>query len=184
MENGIGKKNGNIDCLDGTELRLGLPGGNEPKTPWVNKRSLSGESKGSSTDSVHGNDRDTTPPAKAQVVGWPPVRSYRRNNLAAKKKEESGRFIKVSMDGAPYLRKIDPKVYEGYKELREALENMFKNFSLGDLLEMGGYDRCEYDITYEDKDGDWMLVGDVPWEMFISSCKRLRIMRGSGMDKY
>ena len=24
----------------------------------------------------------------------------------------------------------------------------------------------------------WMLVGDVPWEMFVESCKRLRIMKG------
>lgn len=24
--------------------------------------------------------------------------------------------------------------------------------------------RSEYVLTYEDKDGDWMLVGDVPWE--------------------
>lgn len=23
---------------------------------------------------------------------------------------------------------------------------------------------AEYVLTYEDKDGDWMLVGDVPWE--------------------
>lgn len=22
----------------------------------------------------------------------------------------------------------------------------------------------EYVLTYEDKEGDWMLVGDVPWE--------------------
>lgn len=22
----------------------------------------------------------------------------------------------------------------------------------------------EYVLTYEDKDGDWMLVGDVPWK--------------------
>lgn len=22
----------------------------------------------------------------------------------------------------------------------------------------------EYVLTYEDKDGDWMLMGDVPWE--------------------
>lgn len=22
----------------------------------------------------------------------------------------------------------------------------------------------EYVLSYEDKDGDWMLVGDVPWE--------------------
>jgi auxin-responsive protein IAA len=37
----------------------------------------------------------------------------------------------------------------------------------------------EYVLTYEDKDGDWMLVGDVPWEMFTDSCRRLRIMKGS-----
>jgi auxin-responsive protein IAA len=23
---------------------------------------------------------------------------------------------------------------------------------------------AEYQLTYEDRDGDWMLVGDVPWE--------------------
>lgn len=37
----------------------------------------------------------------------------------------------------------------------------------------------EYVLTYEDKDGDWMLVGDVPWNMFTDSCRRLRIMKGS-----
>lgn len=42
-----------------------------------------------------------------------------------------GVYVKVSMDGAPYLRKIDLEVYKGYKELREALEDMFKCFSLG-----------------------------------------------------
>ncbi|KAL5715538.1 Auxin-responsive protein iaa8 [Ranunculus cassubicifolius] len=26
----------------------------------------------------------------------------------------------------------------------------------------------EYVLTYEDKDGDWMLVGDVPWELRLS----------------
>ncbi|CAM8935772.1 unnamed protein product [Rhodiola kirilowii] len=35
----------------------------------------------------------------------------------------------------------------------------------------------EYVYSFEDKDGDWMLVGDVPWEMFVDSCKRQRIMR-------
>lgn len=25
----------------------------------------------------------------------------------------------------------------------------------------------EYVLTYEDKDGDWMLVGDVPWEWVL-----------------
>ena len=45
--------------------------------------------------------------------------------------------------------------------------------------EREGYNGSDYAPTYEDKDGDWMLVGDVPWEMFVTSCKRLRIMKGS-----
>ena len=102
---------------------------------------------------------------RAQVVGWPPVRSYRKNTFQAMKTEAEagGMFVKVSMDGAPYLRKIDLKMYKGYKELREALENLFKCFSLGELAEMEGCNGSDYAITYEDKDGDWMLVGDVPW---------------------
>ena len=35
-------------------------------------------------------------------------------------------YVKVSLDGAPYLRKIDLKVYQSYEELLQALENMFK----------------------------------------------------------
>lgn len=39
-------------------------------------------------------------------------------------------YVKVSMDGAPYLRKIDLKVYNGYPQLLKALENMFR-FTIG-----------------------------------------------------
>lgn len=66
---------------------------------------------------------------RAQVVGWPPVRSYRKNNIQPKKAESeaaSGIYVKVSMDGALYLRKIDLKAYNGYTELLKALENMFR----------------------------------------------------------
>ncbi|XP_021742257.1 auxin-responsive protein IAA4-like isoform X2 [Chenopodium quinoa] len=106
---------------------------------------------------------------KVQAVGWPPIRSYRKNCLqATKSHEESTRmYVKVSMDGAPYLRKVDLKQYNDYKELLKALEELFK-FKAG-----------KDEPTYEDKDGDWMLVGDVPWEMFIGSCKRLRLIKGS-----
>ncbi|KAJ3669877.1 hypothetical protein LUZ60_010201 [Juncus effusus] len=113
------------------------------------------------------------PASKAQVVGWPPVRSYRKNiltNNSEKDKgedEKSAAFVKVSMDGAPYLRKVDLKMYKGYKELSKALDKMFGSFN------------TEFVLTYEDKDSDWMLVGDLPFEMFVDSCKRLRIMKGS-----
>ncbi|PIN00323.1 hypothetical protein CDL12_27174 [Handroanthus impetiginosus] len=141
------------------------------------------------------------PPAKAQMVGWPPVRSFRKNIMANQKNDNkdsektaacsTAAFVKVSMDGAPYLRKVDLKMYKSYQELSDALAKMFSSFTMGNYGTQGMIDfmnesklmdllnSSEYVPTYEDKDGDWMLVGDVPWEMFVDSCKRLRIMKGS-----
>ncbi|CAN6356883.1 unnamed protein product [Urochloa humidicola] len=145
---------------------------------------------------------------KAQVVGWPPVRSFRKNIMSVQSEKGSGSkdaadgdksspatgggaaFVKVSLDGAPYLRKVDLKMYKSYQELSKALEKMFSSFTIGSCGSQGmnGMNESklvdllngsEYVPTYEDKDGDWMLVGDVPWEMFVESCKRLRIMKGS-----
>ncbi|KAF3964594.1 hypothetical protein ACB098_02G075400 [Castanea mollissima] len=187
MESKVAYENGLN--LKATELRLGLPGTDIESEEQAlssarnNKRPLPDNSKecglkGSSDDAQH-SDHETAPPAKAQIVGWPPIRSYRKNNLQPKKgeAEASGIYVKVSMDGAPYLRKIDLRVYKGYPELLKALENMFK-FTIGEYSEREGYKGSEFAPTYEDKDGDWMLVGDVPWDMFMSSCKRLRIMKG------
>eukprot|EP00252_Welwitschia_mirabilis_P010922 TRINITY_DN2459_c0_g1_i1.p1 TRINITY_DN2459_c0_g1~~TRINITY_DN2459_c0_g1_i1.p1 ORF type:complete len:394 (+),score=73.09 TRINITY_DN2459_c0_g1_i1:378-1559(+) len=143
-----------------------------------------------------------SPAAKQQVVGWPPIRSFRKNTLAATpkvsddsdgKSGSSALYVKVSMDGAPYLRKVDLKIYTSYQQLSCALEKMFSCFTIGQcgthavpgrdgLTESKLMDLLhgsEYVLTYEDKDGDWMLVGDVPWEMFTESCRRLRIMKGS-----
>ncbi|XP_074569462.1 auxin-responsive protein IAA17-like [Curcuma longa] len=153
---------------------------------------------------ANGNERGVAPAAKAQVVGWPPIRSYRKNSMAtnppkneedADGKQGSGcLYVKVSMDGAPYLRKVDLKMYKNYKEFSLALEKMFSGFTIGQCDSHGIPGFCdgladskltdllsgsEYVLTYEDKDGDWMLVGDVPWKMFTDSCRRLRIMKGS-----
>uniref|UniRef100_I1K9K9 Auxin-induced protein n=2 Tax=Glycine max TaxID=3847 RepID=I1K9K9_SOYBN len=132
---------------------------------------------------------------QGSVVGWPPIRSFRKNSLATTSKnneEVDGKvgvgalFVKVSMDGAPYLRKVDLENYSTYPELSSALERckcgshgilgreMLNETKLKDLLH-----GSEYVLTYEDREGDWMLVGDVPWEMFIETCKRLRIMKSS-----
>ncbi|KAK6120052.1 hypothetical protein DH2020_046182 [Rehmannia glutinosa] len=166
--------------LEATELRLGLPGRDES-----DEQSSSCLKNNKRSSSEKDEQQECGAPApKAQVVGWPPVRSYRKNVL--KKPESgygsgsdgSGMFVKVSMDGAPYLRKIDLKFYKNYFDLLKALENMFK-CTIGVYSEREGYNGSEFVPTYEDKDGDWMLVGDVPWDMFINSCKRLRIMKGS-----
>ncbi|OEL17234.1 Auxin-responsive protein IAA5 [Dichanthelium oligosanthes] len=145
------------------------------------------------------------PAAKAQVVGWPPVRNYRKNILAptaskskvpAAEEAASGggpMYVKVSMDGAPYLRKVDIKMYSSYEDLSMALEKMFSCFITGqsglrkssskEMLTNGtkadALQDQEYVLTYEDKDADWMLVGDLPWDLFTTICRKLKIMRGS-----
>ncbi|KAE8728492.1 Auxin-induced protein AUX28 [Hibiscus syriacus] len=211
-----------------TELRLGLPGGkgNDGETIKYNgkrgfsetvdlKLNLSAKEaeseepeKMKEKSSIAPRSTDPAkPPEKAQVVGWPPVRSFRKNIMAVQKasSEEEGdskkagnitatavaAFVKVSMDGAPYLRKVHLKLYKSYQELSDALSKMFSSFTIDNYRSQGMKDfmnesklidllnGSEYVPTYEDKDGDWMLVGDVPWEMFVNSCKRLRIMKGS-----
>lgn len=82
---------------------------------------------------------------RAQVVGWPPIRSYRKNIMSVQKSnnDEGDKattssnnsnnvaFVKVSMDGAPYLRKVDLKLYKSYQELSDALGKMFSSFTIG-----------------------------------------------------
>ncbi|KAK4361588.1 hypothetical protein RND71_020540 [Anisodus tanguticus] len=212
--------------LKETELCLGLPGGGvggELRDNKINgKRGFSetvdlklnfhqSNDVSCATDLKENNKMKTTPtnkeiacnkdpikpPAKAQVVGWPPVRSFRKNVMAQKsnteetEKTSAAAFVKVCMDGAPYLRKVDLKMYKSYQELSDALAKMFSSFTNGNYGSQGMIDfmnesklmdllnSSEYVPTYEDKDGDWMLVGDVPWEMFVDSCKRLRVMKGS-----
>ncbi|KAL9235118.1 hypothetical protein vseg_009911 [Gypsophila vaccaria] len=173
---------GELHYHEDTELRLGLPG-------FDNKRSRSVCNVGEeSTSGVEDCLHESAPPKKVQAIGWPPIRScYRKNSLQSTTRSI---FVKVSMDGAPYLRKVDLNLYKCYNELIKALENMFKFKAIkttSTLLSIEtqscndnkdglvGYDA----ITYEDKDGDWMLVGDVPWKMFTTSCKRLIIIKPS-----
>ncbi|KAI3743098.1 hypothetical protein L1987_60801 [Smallanthus sonchifolius] len=160
--------------------------------------------------------------ALSQVVGWPPVKTYRMNSLlnqtkfskneeekreggtntSTKKKntdhenkndevvaKDSGHlgFVKVNMDGLPIGRKVDLNAHDCYEALALALEIMFlkactsftsirrEKQQRSKLLDGSS----EFVLTYEDKEGDWMLVGDVPWRMFLGTVKRLRIMKTS-----
>ncbi|XP_012573045.1 auxin-induced protein IAA6 isoform X2 [Cicer arietinum] len=154
-----------------TELRLGLPGGEPPSVVKNEKKRMFSEINGEGDENECSGDRKID--KKNQVVGWPPVCSYRKKNTM---NEGSKMYMKVSMDGAPFLRKIDLGMHKGYLELALALEKLFDCCGI-EALKDG--DNCEHVPIYEDKDGDWMLVGDVPWEMFVESCKRLRIMKRS-----
>ncbi|XP_024026673.1 auxin-responsive protein IAA9 isoform X1 [Morus notabilis] len=170
-----------------------------PKIPQERPRAAN-ESRSTQNGSANSN----APASKAQVVGWPPIRSFRKNSLATTSKntdELDGQsstgalYVKVSMDGAPFKRKIDLKTHSGYQDLSSTLEKKFSCFALvsGQCGSNGALNKemlsesklkdllhgSEYVLTYEDKDGDWMLVGDVPWEMFIETCTKMRIMKGS-----
>ncbi|KAI3967724.1 hypothetical protein MKX01_039634 [Papaver californicum] len=166
------------------------------------------------------SQKRTSTAAAAPVVGWPPIRSYRKNlsNSATKpvaaeldKKKmpkencvkmpencRKGLFVKINMDGVPIGRKVDIKAYDSYEKLAYAVDELFrcllaaqtdtpscgihnKKFevkAITGLLDSGG----EYTLVYEDNEGDRMLVGDVPWDMFASTVKRLRVLKSSELS--
>ncbi|CAN6570644.1 hypothetical protein ACFX13_025649 [Malus domestica] len=161
--------------LEITELRLGLCSGPSLVDKNEKKRAFSKIDGGDGRYSTTSGDYPKNGQTKNEVVGWPPVCSYRMkiNSL----NETTKMYVKVSMDGAPFLRKIDLSMHNEYADLALALEKLFGCYGIGEVLKNA--DNCEFAPIYEDKDGDWMLVGDVPWEMFVESCKRLRIMKRS-----
>ncbi|XP_022145004.1 auxin-responsive protein IAA4-like isoform X2 [Momordica charantia] len=183
--------------FDETELTLGLPGaefrpaeGNKVyHRPNAAKRGFHDtidSSVGSSISEQCGScDKakliSSADGQKRAVMGWPPVRSYRKKTIEM----NNCKYVKVAADGAPYLRKIDLEMFNSYKELFNTFRKLFISFPICcDYLEEGNIlnpmkRADEYLPTYEDKDGDWMLVGDVPWKLFIESCNRIRLMKGS-----
>ncbi|TKY62309.1 Auxin-responsive protein IAA13 [Spatholobus suberectus] len=119
------------------------------------------------------------------------------NNIISKEKGNlrSSLFVKVKMDGIPIGRKVDLSAHGSYETLAQTLEDMFDESTTvlthrvgsngedhGTIVGANGHSKLldgssDFVLTYEDKEGDWMLVGDVPWWMFLNSVRRLRIMR-------
>ncbi|XP_015885846.3 auxin-responsive protein IAA29 isoform X2 [Ziziphus jujuba] len=124
----------------------------------------------------------------AVLVGWPPIKSSRKkmlhvhggggfvqNKPRAKGNSSDGSnnsmYVKVKMEGVAITRKIDMRLYHSYHTLKNTLISMFSK-----------YQRCnqnggDYILTYQDKEGDWLLAADVPWKTFIESVQRLEIRR-------
>ncbi|XP_020593921.1 auxin-responsive protein IAA2-like [Phalaenopsis equestris] len=102
-------------------------------------------------------------------------------------------FVKINMEGIPIGRKIDLLAFDCYEKLSSAVDELFRDLlaaqmepiaaikenvekhAIRGLLDGSG----EYTLIYEDEEGDRMLVGDVPWEMFVSTAKRLRVLKSS-----
>ncbi|XP_015902428.2 auxin-responsive protein IAA26 isoform X1 [Ziziphus jujuba] len=158
--------------------------------------------------------------APAPVVGWPPIRSFRKNlassssskpgtesqnvvptKISGEKEAETckkGLFVKINMDGVPIGRKVDLKAYDSYEKLSSAVDELFRGLLAAQRdSTVGGFQKNqeeekeimglldgsgEYTLVYEDNEGDRMLVGDVPWHMFVSTVKRLRVLKSSELS--
>ncbi|CAM8955994.1 unnamed protein product [Rhodiola kirilowii] len=155
----------------------------------------------------------------APVVGWPPIRSFRKNIASSSTKPspvsqndnhgkgaslatqnittQAGLFVKINMDGIPIGRKIDLNAYDdSYENLSAAVDKLFRGLlavqtdygtprnleeeekPITGLLDGSG----EYTLVYEDIEGGRVLVGDVPWRMFVSTVKRLRVLKTSDIS--
>lgn len=110
--------------LEITELRLGLPGGGSGSKAEAAAEAVAKNEKKRGFAEMEGGGAAEV--AKNQVVGWPPVCSYRKKNSFNDKL-----YVKVSMDGAPFLRKIDLNTHKGYPDLALALEKLFGCFGMG-----------------------------------------------------
>ncbi|KAG7973255.1 hypothetical protein I3843_07G218700 [Carya illinoinensis] len=131
------------------------------------------------------------------VVGWPPIKSWRVKQLhqhhdhdqsgqinnadrtsAHHQRSSTGTgssnslYVKVKMKGVAIARKIDLRLYDSYQALTNSLITMFPNGR-----QNIDNDCASYALTYQDKDGDWLLAGDVPWQTFTESVQRLEILK-------
>ncbi|AQK90585.1 barren inflorescence1 [Zea mays] len=114
---------------------------------------------------------DAAPSPKTRVVGWPPVRSYRKNALAdSSKANRSASFVKVAVDGAAYLRKVDLQAYGGYDQLLRALQDkFFSHFTISQCF----VHRPALGLVF--RSALLCLIE----RMFVETCRRLRLMKGS-----
>ncbi|WVZ77215.1 hypothetical protein U9M48_025106 [Paspalum notatum var. saurae] len=167
------------------------------------------ENAPASTNNVSQTRSPNTP-----VIGWPPVRTFRRNlatsskvslehqngKKAAKPEETTKRapFVKINMDGIPIGRKIDLNALDSYDKLSLTVDKLFRGLLAAQQEPIvAGTNECpreeveisglldgtgEYTLVYEDYEGDRVLVGDVPWGMFVSSVKRLRVLKTSDLS--
>ncbi|XP_008807918.2 auxin-responsive protein IAA31 isoform X1 [Phoenix dactylifera] len=136
-----------------TELKLGL------------SLSINSQTSSSSSREQH-SDR---PPRTERLLRSTPNDRRIRHHPASF-------FVKVHMEGIPVGRKLDLIALDGYDSLIRTLRCMFRtNISCPGIAQV--FPRRTYQLIYEDMEGDWMMVGDVPWELFLNNVKRLKIAK-------
>ncbi|XP_009767739.1 auxin-responsive protein IAA28 isoform X2 [Nicotiana tabacum] len=109
------------------------------------------------------------------VVGWPPIKSWRKKQIHGINNDVIGRrnsmYVKVKMEGVAIGRKINLRLYDSYQVLTNSLIQMFAKYQSCD--ENG----TRFTLLYQDREGDWMLAGDVPWQTFMETVQRIQILR-------
>ncbi|KAL7136891.1 hypothetical protein ABFS83_10G060600 [Erythranthe nasuta] len=86
-------------------------------------------------------------------------------------------YTKVQKRGS-VGRTIDVTRYKGYEELRHDLARMF---GIEGLLE--DPQRNEWKLVYIDHENDILLVGDDPWEEFLSCVQSIKILSSSEVSQ-
>jgi len=109
-----------------TELRLGLPGDSDEKINENKKRVFSGEMDPT-------GDEEAMKTKAVVVVGWPPVRLYRRRGIEDASANNK-RMVKISMDGVPFLRKVNLNDFINYSDLLAAVDNLFECSTIGEFV--------------------------------------------------
>lgn len=102
------------------------------------------------------------------------------------------KFVKVKMEGVGIARKINLSLYNSFETLANSLIHMFATckciysslifsqngpwctihvlvlvliFCLNHWTDQKSEKRgVRYTLTYQDKEGDWLIAGDVPWQ--------------------
>lgn len=86
-------------------------------------------------------------------------------------------YTKVQKRGS-VGRTIDVTRYKGYDELRHDLARMF---GIEGLLE--DPQRTEWKLVYVDHENDMLLVGDDPWEEFVSCVQSIKILSSAEVQQ-
>lgn len=148
---------GNDEEGSGLELSLSLPGyfsgsPTQAAAGFEDKADGGSAAAAAAARAKGSNGFKARPAAAAPVVGWPPVRAFRRNLASASSKPSrdpppshrgnesasvgaggkaveggnKGLFVKVNMDGVPIGRKLDLGGHAGYDTLTAAVDHLFR----------------------------------------------------------
>ncbi|KEH32129.1 putative transcription factor interactor and regulator AUX-IAA family [Medicago truncatula] len=116
------------------------------------------------------------------LVGWPPV-NCRRKKLRCNENDVEDHvvpidgshnhrnYVKVKMEGVGIARKVNLGMHHSFHTLNQTLMDMFEKCD---------HDQQQYELVYQDKEGDWLLAQDISWRSFIECAQRLKLLKSRG----